>query len=116
MPKWKNGDVAACPESVRSPTRLVVHTYPAAATHPHRATKERREAPAEHCWNCGGDPDPAKDAARLERKLTSALASYHCRKERGVPLTDEERAAQRAPVGFLNGATFEVFECGTTWW
>lgn len=115
MPKWKNGDAAACPECVRSPTRLVAHTYPGCG-HTRTVQRKNAEKNQQTCWDCGGDPDPAKDAARRERKRASALASYHRRKERGGPLTNEERAAQRALVGFLNGAPVDVSPDGLTWW
>lgn len=115
MPKWKNGDVAACPECVRSPTRLVAYTY-AGCGHTRTVQRKNAEKNQQNCWDCGGNPDLAKEAARRDRKRASALASYHRCKERGGPLTDEERAAQRALVGFLNGAPVEVTADGLTWW
>ena len=115
LPKWKNGDVAACPECVRSPTRLVAHTYPGCG-HTRTVRRKNAEKNQQNCWDCGGDPDPAKDAARRVRRRASALASYHRRKERGGPLTDQERAAQRALVGFLNGAPVDVSTEALTWW
>lgn len=114
MPKWKNGDVAACPECVRSPTRLVAHTYPGCG-HTRTVHRKNAEKNQQNCWDCGGDPNPAKDAARREDKRASALASYH-RRRVGGPLLVEERAAQRALVGFLNGAAVEVSNEGLTWW
>ncbi|GAA4862307.1 zinc-ribbon domain-containing protein [Actinomycetospora straminea] len=115
MPKWKNGDVAACPECIRSPTRLTVHTYPGCG---HTLTVQRRNAEKDqqNCWDCGGDPDPAKDVARREHTRASALASYYRHKERGGLLSDKERAAQRALVGFLSRAAVEISYRGLTWW
>ncbi|MDD7936983.1 zinc-ribbon domain-containing protein [Actinomycetospora lutea] len=115
MPKWKNSDVAACPECVHSPTRLVAHTY-IGCGHTRTVQRKNAEKNQQNCWDCGSDPHPAKDAARRERKRASALASYYRRKERGRPLTEEERAAQRALVGFLNGAAIVVSDGGVTWW
>ncbi|WP_433034199.1 zinc-ribbon domain-containing protein [Actinomycetospora sp. CA-053990] len=115
MPKWKNDDVAACPECIRSPTRLVVHTYPGCG---HTRTAQRRNAEKnqQNCWDCGADLDRACDGKRLERKRASGRASYYRRKINARRLTSNERAAQRALVGFLNCAPANVHDSGITWW
>ncbi|WP_442873881.1 zinc-ribbon domain-containing protein [Actinomycetospora sp. NBC_00405] len=115
MPKWKNGDIAACPECVGAPTRLVTHTYPGCG-HTRTVQRKNAERGQQSCWDCGGDPAPADGTVRLERKRASALASYHRSRARGGLLTDEERAAQHGLVGFLYRAPVEVTELGLTWW
>lgn len=115
MPKWKKGDVAACPDCADFPERQVQHTYPG-CEHTRTIQRKNVEKGQQSCWDCGGDPDPVKDAARLDAKRASALASYYRRKERAGPLSDEERSAQRSLVGFVKGARVELTANGLTWW
>lgn len=99
MSKWKNGDIAACPDCAQRPDAKISHTYPGCGC-TREVTRRSALVGYQTCWECSA---PERAQAKLERKRKLRRESYHRRKNQAA-MPDDERHAQRCLIGFTNYA------------
>lgn len=95
IPKWKNGDPAACRQCTTTPAgdAQVMHTF--GCGHTKRVTVRNAQKNPPRCWDC---EQPFHEARKREQRLAKKRADAQ---RKPTPKTPEQRQVQRRLVPAL---------------